>query len=281
MPGDDIKTILAGIASRGGERPGSANWRNMYRGQAGIAGRGGYVPRAMPVRSTVAPNYANYFAGLGSYGQGPGQVLYTPPAPVAAPAPATVAAPTQPLLANADRGTMLTFGGNDANLPIWAWPGMGNSYGGESGPGDSGGGFARGGSVDGADVHGRAFNQGLIDRPSDGRADNHTVMLRVNSYVIPADVVSALGDGNTMAGSKKLDQLCAQTPAMGHARGGLAHDRKTKVRVSGGEYVVPPEKVAGIGGGDAKRGAMVLDRDIDMIRKRTAAKVSNLPGPRQ
>ena len=44
-----------------------------------------------------------------------------------------------------------------------------------------------------------------------GQDDTIDAKLSAGEYVIPADVVSQLGDGNTSAGAKKLDQLLAKT----------------------------------------------------------------------
>lgn len=44
-----------------------------------------------------------------------------------------------------------------------------------------------------------------------GQDDTIDARLSAGEYVIPADVVSSLGDGNTNAGAKKLDQLLVKT----------------------------------------------------------------------
>lgn len=43
-----------------------------------------------------------------------------------------------------------------------------------------------------------------------GPMDSQEAALSEGEYVIPADVVSMLGDGNTDAGAKILDQMCEQ-----------------------------------------------------------------------
>ena len=62
--------------------------------------------------------------------------------------------------------------------------------------------FARGGIVN-------AVNQGsgLLASTGSGRKDILPRDVEPGSYVIPADVVAALGDGNTLAGGKVLDAL--------------------------------------------------------------------------
>lgn len=67
--------------------------------------------------------------------------------------------------------------------------------------------------------HGRPFAEGgdidmaegpegwTMDGESGGQADDVDAKLSVGEYVIPADVVSALGDGDTGSGSDKLDAM--------------------------------------------------------------------------
>ena len=75
---------------------------------------------------------------------------------------------------------------------------------------------AEGGSIDAAQ---KIANQkatpchvGLINMAVGGRTDHLPMHVREGSYVIPADVVSALGEGNTMAGSKVIDHMFANRP---------------------------------------------------------------------
>ena len=61
---------------------------------------------------------------------------------------------------------------------------------------------------------------GLINMAVGGRTDHLPMHVREGSYVLPADIVSALGEGNTMAGSKVVDHMFAGHPA--HKAGGGA-----------------------------------------------------------
>lgn len=54
---------------------------------------------------------------------------------------------------------------------------------------------------------GRQGALGLLAGGSAGQADEINARLSDGEYVMDADVVAALGDGNTMAGAKKLDQM--------------------------------------------------------------------------
>ena len=116
---------------------------------------------------------------------------------------------------------------------------------------------------------------GGLDSPVAGRTDHLPVSPPEGSYVIPADVVSFLGQGNTQAGIRHLDMVFGR-PAPQMAQPGTP---PVDVMVAGGEYIVPPEAVARIGGGDAKAGHEILDRFVKEQRKRNIAHLKTFPGP--
>jgi hypothetical protein len=77
----------------------------------------------------------------------------------------------------------------------------------EAAPADDGAGADQGGL-------GGGQTEGLVDDDSPGQADEvsadhptHDVKLSGGEYIIPADVVAALGEGNTDAGAKRLDGI--------------------------------------------------------------------------
>lgn len=89
-----------------------------------------------------------------------------------------------------------------------------------------------------------------------GRTDLHFTHVPSGSYVIPADIVSGHGEGNTLAGMHKLHSLFKMDgggthlsklkAGAAHAKGGSAHHHVGKpvpVKLAGGEIVVPPENV--------------------------------------
>lgn len=119
---------------------------------------------------------------------------------------------------------------------------------------------------------------GLIHDATPGRTDRLPMVVGSDSYVIPADVVSGLGQGNTMAGATLLDQLLTIGPEM-RARGGAAHKDGVEIIAAGGEYVVPPQAVEALGGGDRKKGHQVLDGMVRNIRKQVISHMKSLPGP--
>src|SRR5260221_2285575 len=114
---------------------------------------------------------------------------------------------------------------------------------------------------------GRPFNSGLINSATPGRTDVHPLDVPAGSYVLPADVVSGLGEGNTMAGAAVVDRMLGSMPwgikDQPHRGGGrgipsppapahLAHggarpsvqEGRAPIIAAGGEYVIPPETVA-------------------------------------
>lgn len=136
--------------------------------------------------------------------------------------------------------------------------------------------------------------EGLFPGNTGGRTDVLHRTVPVDSHVIPADIVSGLGEGNTSAGSAILDKMFnVQNFSPAHANHAFsAHIRPEKLSRAGkpshtniiaasGEYLVPPNKVAQIGGGDIKKGHQLLDEFILHVRKKTAEKLKKLPAPKK
>jgi hypothetical protein len=156
------------------------------------------------------------------------------------------------------------------------------------------------------------IHTGPIHSAVAGRTDHLPVHVPSGSYVIPADIVSGIGEGNTMAGFKNLKQVFAGLPRgagaapydhkggpygagsspynrdvgkpygatmPGHAAGGKTGS-DVKVVVAGGEYTLTPEEVQAVGDGDMERGHRVLDDFVKQYRAHTIKTLSKLPGPR-
>lgn len=133
---------------------------------------------------------------------------------------------------------------------------------------------------------------GFLRSKVPGRTDALHGTPAANSYVIPADVVSGFGEGNSPAGAHALQMALSTGPGGiplphgggGHgvraphmARGGAAE--KVDVHLAGGEYIVTPEQVAAIGGGDIKHGHHILDLFVKHARKKQIKTLQHLPGP--
>lgn len=121
--------------------------------------------------------------------------------------------------------------------------------------------------------------EGLIQSKVPGRTDQLPLKVGADSYIVPADIVSGMGQGNTDAGARMLDELLKLS---GHESGGSGPtDQGVDIIVAGGEYVIPPVAVKMIGGGDVTKGHKILDKMVNNIRKQTASRLLNLPGPKR
>jgi hypothetical protein len=97
------------------------------------------------------------------------------------------------------------------------------------------------------------------------------------SYVIPADIVSSLGEGNTLAGTKVLDKM------FGHGGASTTAGRYKPVPIvaAGGEYVIHPDVVTRMGKGNIDRGHAWFDHFVKGSRKHLIQTLSKLPGPKR
>lgn len=163
-----------------------------------------------------------------------------------------------------------------------------------------------------AEHGGEKTHTGPIHSTVAGRTDHLPVEVPSGSYVIPADIVSAMGEGNTNAGFKVLKRTLAGLPYSakaqpygheggpygagsapynrdpakpygeplpGHAAGGSAN--RVKVVVAGGEYTLTPDEVRAVGDGDMDRGHRALDDFVKQYRAHTIKTLQKLPGPKR
>ena len=155
-------------------------------------------------------------------------------------------------------------------------------------------GRATGGSVE----HG--VHTGPIHSSVAGRTDHLPMGVPSGSYVIPADIVSSLGEGNTMAGFKHLRRAFGGNP-YGKGKAGpydqadspyneplpKAHGGATPtgdvvpIVAAGGEYVITPEEVRSLGEGDLTLGHRVLDEFVKRMRAETVKTLKGLPPPKR
>lgn len=121
---------------------------------------------------------------------------------------------------------------------------------------------------------GRVHVGPVTHKADGGRTDTIPVDLPQSSYVIPADIVSSLGEGDTNAGYKVLTRMFG-APVTRAEGGGVP------AIIAGGEYVLSPEQVAQIGGGDPNAGFKALDQWVKVQRRKTIQTLKGLPGPAQ
>lgn len=141
-----------------------------------------------------------------------------------------------------------------------------------------------------------------------GRTDKHNVSVAAGAYVLPADHVSSLGEGNTQAGYEAISQMFGANGPYGvkplkmkkgpgvpkarpirakRAEGGLTEgaaygegeQNEVPIIVAGGEYILTPDEVAQVGGGDVAHGHEILDAWVKANRKDHIKTLSKLPGP--
>lgn len=160
-------------------------------------------------------------------------------------------------------------------------------------------------------------HEGLITMAVGGRTDHIPMNVLEGSYVLPADIVSGLGEGNTLAGSKLIDSMFKSGPfgvsakqpqfsqptrpspmipgsttAMSPSGFGqrAAADggpimsgkyRPVPIVAAGGEYVVHPDVVKRLGGGDMEKGHNYLDAFVKGVRHHLIKTLSKLPGPKR
>lgn len=123
-----------------------------------------------------------------------------------------------------------------------------------------------------------------------GRTDHHAMSVPAKSYVLPADHVSSLGQGNSLNGLAVLNKMFPikhgagppRPPQMGRIRaagGATGGEGPVPIYAAGGEFVISPEHVAELGGGDHAHGHRILDSWVKSNRKKLIKTLSNLPGP--
>jgi lysozyme len=141
-----------------------------------------------------------------------------------------------------------------------------------------------------------------------GRTDQLPISVKAGSYVVPADVVSALGEGNTSAGNNILKAMftgpfgmptlhsrkgVGSRTSISRSRGGykapspIPQIKPTKyadggvvpIIAAGGEYVIDPDQVAQIGDGDIDTGHQILDQFVKQVRADHIQTLQGLPGP--
>lgn len=122
---------------------------------------------------------------------------------------------------------------------------------------------------------------GPIHSPVAGRTDHLPMTVPSGSYVIPADIVSSLGEGNTMAGFKIIREMFKGMPGEQAFASGGATAPPVEIIAAGGEYVIDPMTVSHIGGGDLDSGHRELDGFVKSMRAKTIKTLKKLPGPRR
>lgn len=119
---------------------------------------------------------------------------------------------------------------------------------------------------------------GYIHGSTGGRTDNKPLSVPEGSFVVPADILSGLGEGNSHAGWSVLaKEYGIGSPKM--ADGGPV-GKPVDIVAASGEGVIPPDAIiAKHGSLDA--GHSVLDALVKHVRSKTIKKLKSLPGPKK
>ena len=157
----------------------------------------------------------------------------------------------------------------------------------------------------------RSLMHGPILSNVPGRTDAHKGKVASGSYVVPADIVSGRGQGNTLAGMGVLQKMFKMGPygsspgRIGAGRstmpraalhmagmpkagrvmakgGGTDHHHPGKlvpVNLAGGELVIPPEHLKLTVHPDLKQAHKIMDEWVKNERKKLRKTLAKLPGP--
>jgi hypothetical protein len=150
------------------------------------------------------------------------------------------------------------------------------------------------------------FHEGFLHSAVPGRTDKLPISVSGGAYVLPADHLAALGQGNSLAGANIVNKMfkmgpygSAQTPmhvaakapgahlnltprpvASHFQKGGHKHaGMPTDIIAAGGETVIPPEKIIAKFG-SLKKGHAALDQWVVDTRDEHAKTLKGLKPPR-
>lgn len=153
--------------------------------------------------------------------------------------------------------------------------------------------------------------QGPIQSKVPGRTDRINMHVKPGSYVVPADIVSSLGEGNTNAGHDILGKMfnsgpmgmktlkghgkaihpkpprAAKPPKMkvpktkgGFADGGEAPTPAVPIVAAGGEHVISPEELIQKFG-DLDHAHATMDEFVNQYRAKAIKDMKNLKPPKK
>lgn len=124
-------------------------------------------------------------------------------------------------------------------------------------------------------VNATGIHTGAIRSIVGGRTDHHPMKVPSGSYVVPADVVSGLGQGNTENGMAVLEIMFPKPKSK--KSGGEA----IPIMAAGGEVVLSPEQLKAKFGGDLDHAHKAMDKWVIHTRQKVISTLKGLPGPAQ
>lgn len=140
------------------------------------------------------------------------------------------------------------------------------------------------------------MHEGFLHSSVPGRTDKLPISVNGGAYVLPADHVAALGQGNSLAGANIVNKMFkmgpyGSTPTALHGTGAhvphlkmKAHGgevgKPTPIVAAGGEIVIPPHKIIERFG-DLDHGHKALDHWVVETRKKHVETLKKLKPPRK
>lgn len=153
----------------------------------------------------------------------------------------------------------------------------------------------------------RSVMHGPVLSAVSGRTDAHKTAVPSGSYVVPADIVSGRGQGNTLAGMNILQRMFKMGPygspagsirpgrsmpgpmsapkqqsIMGARGGGKQRGHIGKpvpVHLAGGELVIPPDRLMETVHPNLDTAHEIMDKWVVKERKKLRKTLGKLPGP--
>lgn len=134
---------------------------------------------------------------------------------------------------------------------------------------------------------------GFLNSPVPGRTDQLPITVGGGAYVLPADHLAAVGQGNSLAGADYVNKMFKMGPygmAIGNVRpsrrmrkkfaagGGIG--KPTPIIAAGGEMIIPPEKIMEHYG-DLDKGHKELDRWVVSTRQQHIRTLGSLKPPKK
>lgn len=144
------------------------------------------------------------------------------------------------------------------------------------------------------------MRQGMLHSAVPGRTDKLPITVGGGAYVLPADHLAAIGQGNSTAGAHIVNKMFGMGPfgmqgggmhaarpmqprlnmKMKAAGGELHAGKPTPIVAAGGEFVIPPEAIIRKFG-NLKKGHEALDKWVMNTRQKHISQLKNLKPPKK
>lgn len=125
---------------------------------------------------------------------------------------------------------------------------------------------------------------GMIRSTVPGRTDRIPLRVGSGSFILPSDIVGAIGQNNSDAGAQIIGSMFGLgthgAPRGGYADGGGV-DEEVPIVAAGGEVVIPASVVKEIGHGSLSAGHKVLHRFCLKVRREHIRELRKLKDPKQ